>query len=168
MTTSLYQLTSDFAALADRAFSFCEEGEVPGDLCEQLDKIETDIDEKLAACCRIVRTFEVNAKAVKEEADRLARKAAAFADAAKRIKENMHATLDVVGSASRKVDAVFTVRVQNNSQPSVVVDDLALVPANFDKQREREVDKTAIRDQLKKGVPVPGCRLVQGKHLRIR
>lgn len=165
---TLYDIAAEFEALADRAFSFAEEGEVPSDLCAELDAIEAEFEDKVAACCRMIKSFDAHAAVVKREADRLADRHKALANASERLQQYVFDMMTAVGKDVCEPDELFTVRIQNNSQPSVEIEDLAAVPVNFDKQQDRVVDKTAIRDQLKKGVPVPGCRLVQGKHLRIR
>jgi hypothetical protein len=53
----------------------------------------------------------------------------------------------------------------SSSQPKLVIDDNLLVPESY-KIITFEIDKDAIKDALKKGLDVPGCRLEQSKTLR--
>lgn len=166
MIAPLYQLTAEYDALMDRVLSFTEDGEIPADLAAEMDAIEGDITAKLEACAKMVRTLDARSKMFREEAARIARNAQASDNAGTRLKAYILEHMDRMGWEKRET-GVLTIRIQDNP-PSVAVRDLDAVPHEFDRPQAREIDKTAVKDAIKRGVVVPGVELVTGKHVRIR
>lgn len=163
----LYELSAEYERILDLAYAEAVDGEIPESIANQIDVIEADIDQKLAACCRIVRNLEADAEAIKAEVARFHRKKNAAENAVESLKAYMAIHLDKMGMDSRKVDSMFTIALQN-SPAAVQVDSLDQVPTTFDKVQPRAIDITAIKDRLKKGESIPGCQLITRKHLRIR
>ncbi len=163
----LYELTAEYEAIADAAFNTAENGEISTELSQQLDAIESAIDDKLAACCRIVKNLQGIADATNSEVQRLKDKQQSANKAIERIKDYMQTSLEILGTDKRKVDDLFTLSIQA-SPPAVNVENIDQVPNEFDKEPVRVIDKTLIRVALQSGRDVPGCALVQSKHLRIR
>jgi SMC interacting uncharacterized protein involved in chromosome segregation len=163
----LYELTAEYEVIAELAFNTADNGEVNSELAEKLDAIETKIDEKLASCCRMVKNMQGIEEALKSEINRLQSKQRSAAKAVESIKDYMQTNMEQLGIDSRKVDSMFTVSIQA-SPPAVAVEDMDQVPNEFDKEPARVIDKTAIRLALQAGKQVPGCTLVQSKHLRIK
>lgn len=163
----LYELTTTYAAVLDRAYDLAEDGEIPAGIVAELDALEGDIDTKLSGCCRMVKALSAMAHANAEEAKRLTQRAKAAEHGVSQIKDYMQHNMESMGWDKRKVDELFTVALQN-SPPSVVVEDLDAVPVEFDRVQERVIDKTAIKAAIQAGKEVPGCSLIQTKHLRIR
>jgi hypothetical protein len=66
----------------------------------------------------------------------------------------------------KEVITPFGVMKLRKNPPSVVVDDIAKIPTEFQKQKiEVTVDKTAIKKAIQAGENVPGCRLEQTEKL---
>ena len=163
----LYELTSEWRRIAEIAFAEMEEGELPADLMQQLAATEGDIDAKLAACCRIVKEMDASKEAFNVEASRLKLKASRCDAHAESLKRYMKERMEACDFTKREVDSLFTVAIQNNP-PSVKVNDSESVPTSWDLPQDRKLDLKGIKDAIKSGVPVPGCEIVQGTHLRIR
>lgn len=163
----LYELTAEYEAILEQAFNTATDGEIDGEIALQLDAIEAELDKKLANCCRMVRNMQGIADSLQSEIGRLQTKQKSANRAIESIKDYMQANLEKIGIDKRKVDDLFTVSIQA-SPPAVSVDDLDAVPNEFDKEPARVIDKTLIRVALQAGREIPGCTLVQSKHLRIK
>lgn len=164
----LYELTERYREICDLAFSEVDDDGVIGqEFMALMSSLEDSIDDKLAACCRIVREMEATEAAAKAEAAMLAKKQSQAERHIDRLKAYMKVNLESLGETKRKVDDVFAVAIQANP-PAVRVADLDAVPHEFDKPQERKIDVQAIGTLLKAGSVVPGCELVRGTHLRIR
>lgn len=53
-----------------------------------------------------------------------------------------------------------------NSPPSCVIDNEAFVPSDYKVRKDPVIDKKKILEDLKLGVPVPGCHMEQGQYAR--
>ena len=163
----LYELTEQWRQIAEIAFSEMDEGELPADLMQQLATCEGDIDQKLAACCRIVKEMEASKEAFAVEASRLRLKASRCDAHGESLKRYMKEQMESCDFSKREVDSIFTVSIQK-SPPSLVVSNLDAVPTTWDVPQERRIDSRGIKDAIKAGATVPGCEVVCGTHLRIR
>lgn len=163
----LYELTEQWRQIAEIAFAEMYDGELPADLIVQLSAIEGGIDQKLAACCRIVKEMEAANSAFAAEASRLRAKASRCEAHSDSLKRYMKEQMESCDFTTREVDSIFTVSIQK-SPPSLVVNNLDAVPTTWDVQQERKIDSRGIKDAIKAGATVPGCEVVCGTHLRIR
>jgi len=164
----LYEIADKWNELADIAFSNVDEdGEMPKDIVAEMQQVEAAFDEKLSACCRIVKNLEATADACDNEMKRLRSVRDARNANSSKLKEYIKDTLEKLGEKKRQVDGLFTVSIQMNP-PSVAVLNLDEVPSEFDKVFERTLELSRIKDALKQGKNVPGVELTQGSHLRIR
>ena len=157
----LYELSGRYAALYDAAVDV--NGDVPDELFEALEGAEEALEEKVAACVRVVRNLEADREALKAEADRFAKRAKVAANAADRLKDYVLRCLQAAGVA--KVDGLIPVAVRQ-SNPAVAIADESAIPAQF-ARLERVIDRAAVLAALKRGEAVPGASLTRGTHLRI-
>lgn len=165
----LYELADKWNAVSDRLLDSIDDddGTVSPDVAAELTQVESDLREKFAACCRMIRNLEAFSEGLENEYRRLRAKADRATKRVDSLKQYVKQCLETVGEKKFVVDEVFTLAIQNNP-PSVELLNLDAVPTSYDKPQERQVSITMIRDDLKRGVDVPGVRLVQGTHLRIR
>lgn len=164
----LYDIAERWNELADIAFANVDEdGEMPKDIVAEMQRIEASFDEKLSACCRIVKNLTAMADACDAEMKRLRAVRDARIANADRLKGYMKDTLERLGERKREVDGIFTVSIQTNP-PSVAVLNMDDVPHEYDKVFERTLELSRIKEALKAGKDVPGVELTQGTHLRIR
>lgn len=101
------------------------------------------------------------AKSIKARADQLSARAAS-------LRAYLQFQLQATGHARIETDTLV-LRLQNNP-PSVVIDDEAVVPAEFKVQPPApppRPDKKLISLAFKAGVEVPGCHPESGQSLRI-
>lgn len=165
----LYELSEKWNRLSDLLLDSIDDetGIVDADIAGELQACEASLRDKFAACCRLIRNMEANEAALKEERDRLAAKAKSIGNRIDGLKRYVKETMESLGESKFVVDEIFTLAIQN-SPPAVSIENFDQVPASYDKPTERQLMLSAIRDDLKRGVEVPGAVLVQATHLRIR
>lgn len=164
--STLYELTGNYITLMD----MLDDPEVdPITLMDTLDAVEGELDEKAENYGRIIRNLEAEAKALKEEADRLSRRKRTIDNNIDSLKKRLQLSMELTGKDS--IDTpLFKFRIQKNA-PSVVVDldDLQDMPMEYLTYHEPTVNKTALKDALKAGLALEGiAHLEQSQSLRIR
>ncbi len=164
--STLYELTGNYVTLMD----MLDDPEVdPITLMDTLDAVEGELDEKAENYGRIIRNLEAEAKALKEEADRLSRRKRTIDNNIDSLKKRLQLSMELIGKDS--IDTpLFKFRIQKNA-PSVVVDldDLQDMPMEYLTYHEPTVNKTALKDALKAGLDLEGiAHLEQSQSLRIR
>lgn len=162
MSFKLYELTHSYQQVLD----LITDNEVEHEgFADTLESIEDAIEVKLNATAIIIKTLEAQAKAIKEEEDRLKKRRSALENNAKRLKVYAQDALESVGLDKVKGDT-FTLRMQNNP-PSVLLMDDKQVPDKYLVEVQPTVDKKALLEDLKNGLAIDGAELKQGRSLRI-
>lgn len=164
--STLYELTGNYVTLMD----MLDDPDVdPITLMDTLDAVEGELDEKAENYGRIIRNLEAEAKALKEEADRLSRRKKTIDNNIDSLKKRLQMAMELTNRP--KIDTpLFKFYIQKNA-PSVVVDldDLQDMPMEYLTYHEPTVNKTALKDALKAGLDLTGiAHLEQSQSLRIR
>lgn len=164
--STLYELTGEYITLMD----MLDDPEVdPITLMDTLDAVEGELDEKAENYGRIIRNLEAEAKALKEEADRLSRRKRTIDNNIDSLKKRLQMAMELTNRP--KIDTpLFKFYIQKNA-PSVVLDveDLTELPPEWLTYQEPKVNKAAIKDALKAGLDLEGiAHLEQSQSLRIR
>lgn len=153
----LYELTQEMEQLMDSE-------EVTEDA---LVAIFGDIQKKAANICQFITCLESDVEAFKAEEKRLADRRRGMENKAKQIKEYLKENMLRLGID--KINAgTFKVALQN-SPPSLVVEDVEALPAEYIDiiPARKEVNKPKLKEALKNG-KVEGAFLLQDQHIRIR
>lgn len=155
---NLYELTN----FETQLIQMLEEGE---EVADTLEAIESSVEEKLESYAKVIRTFEARATVKQLEIKRLQDSARTDEEAVKRMKRAMQDYLE--GTGKRKVETpLFKVWMQKNPASVEVVDE-SLVPKEFYKIPEPQLDKTALKNALKES-EVPGVQLKQTESIRMK
>lgn len=160
----LYELTEMY----QNVWNLIEDEDVDIETLEMaLNQIEENIELKAEGMAKLIKSIDGDIAALKEEENRLAKKRKALENKQKNIKTYLEYQL--IGMGIDKVKTpLFTVALQNNP-PSVRFIDEALIPEQYKVRTELvSIPKKLILDDIKEGIKVAGCELVQGKSLRIR
>ena len=166
MLPTLYQIAAEYRQdvekLADLDLS-------PEAVKDTLEGLSGALEAKATNIASLVRNLEVTADAMKDAETDMAKRRKALENRIKSIKEY---TLNVmvVNNLEKIETPHFKVSVAKNP-PSVDVYDINQVPAHFMRQPEPPppaLDKVAIKESLKLGEDVQGCRLSQSLSLRIK
>jgi len=134
-------------------------------IAENYDKFE----EFCEGLLKRANELESTVVSIDVEIDRLQALKAQRNARAQRFRDTVTRYMSTVG-ASEIVTDLFTIRLRKNP-PAVEVEHEALVPAEYRviKVVEKEtIDKKAIADALKNGIPVDGCKLIIRNRLEVK
>lgn len=166
--SSLFELTGQWV----HVMSMMEDSDIDEQtIRDTLESLDYEIEEKADAYARIIRNLEADIAAYKNEIERFRKKKDVAENSIKRMKENLQASMEATGKTKFKTD-LFSFNIAKNA-PAVVIDteDLSRIPEEFLKQKDPEVNKTAMKEAMIEGgiEEIPGiCHLEQGKSLRIK
>lgn len=138
-------------------------------LTDTLDSMGGELQVKAQSVACFIRNLEATAAQIKEAEAHMAARRKALENRAERVKDYLLASMMVAGL--QKVECpLFRMSVRDNP-PAVEVFQPELIPKEYMRQAPPPppaVDKTAIKEALKAGQDVPGCRLTVGKRLEIK
>ena len=157
----LYELTQQYKQLQEIADDLD-----PMVLKDTLESIEESIEDKAENTAKLIRSWEAEAKAIKEEEERLANRRKALENRASNTKAYLFEQMKIAGLDKVK-RPTLTVSIANNP-PSVEVIDPNLIPSLFMIDQDPVIDKKALLTALKNGAEIDGCAIKQGKGLRIK
>ena len=133
---------------------------------DTLDSIEDAIENKAENIAKLIRNLESDVSAYKEEEDRLKTKRQATENKVKWLKTYLEDNMKLTGKTKFK-SGMFNFSIQKNPA-SVNITDEKIIPEEFLIQQPPIVDKTSLKEILKRGIEVPGAELKQTEGLRIR
>lgn len=133
---------------------------------DTLDSIEDAIESKAENIAKLVRNLESDVSAYKEEEDRLKTKRQATENKVKWLKTYLEDNMKLTGKTKFK-SGMFNFSIQKNPANVNITDEKA-IPEEFLIQQPPKVDKTSLKEILKRGIEVPGAELKQTEGLRIR
>lgn len=152
----LYDLAEQYEMLLEMA----QEGAEGVDYDAMLDGMEGEITDKLDGYCKVIKTLEAEAEAVKAESLRLSQRKTALENQVSRLKEAMKIGMLRLNMDKHKSN-LFTVSITKPRQ-RVEVTNIDAVPSELLRVK-KEVDKTAAMELLKAGEKVHGVDLVYGE-----
>ena len=163
---SMYELSAEYAAFLD-AYDNASCDEEAAEILQSLVDIHGGLEEKADSYARLIKNVEADAKAYKDESDRLDRKAKASRNLADRLKLAMLAAMRLTGQTEIKT-SIGKWRVQNNPVSCEVVD-VDKVPMEYRIKQEDRVDKKGLIDHYKAtGELVDGVEFRQDQGIRFR
>lgn len=163
---TLYELSSGYALMLD-LYDSAETDEERQEILERMTEYDGDIAEKAEAYARIMRNKQAEAKAYREEADRLTEKRRAAEGVVDRLKCALLDAMKLVG-ATEIVTTIGKWRAQMNPW-SVEIMDAESVPEQFLIPQPAKVDRKAILDEFRKtGEIIDGVEIRQSLGIRFR
>ena len=163
---SLYELSAEYAGLLD-AYDNASCDEEAAEILQSLVDIHGGLEEKADSYARLIKNVEADAKAYKDESDRLDRKAMASRNLANRLKLAMLDAMRLTGQTEIKT-SIGKWRVQSNPVSCEVVD-VDKVPMEYRIKQEDRVDKKGLIDHYKAtGELVDGVEFRQEQGIRFR
>ena len=136
------------------------------DFKQALDEIEGTLEEKIENYVKYMKNVQGEAEVFKAEEKRMADRRKALENKADRLKEVIDETLRELNIEDIKA-GIFSIKYQKNRE-AVNVIDTSLIPVNYVISTDIKVDKSAILQDIKNGVEVPGVEITQSESLRIR
>lgn len=166
MSAHLYEIVrhrAEFERLA-------ESGELdPQVIVDTLESLDGELNDKCVSIAQFAQNIDATATAVREAGKKMLERAARLEKRAESIRNYM--LFQMQFAQVSKIECPWFVIAIRKNPPAVVIDDEAAVPEEFKTVPEPPAprpDRTKIRDALKAGEDVPGCRLVQGERLEVR
>lgn len=156
---NLYELSLSFQEVQNMDLD-------PEVMQDTLDSIEDAIENKAENIAKLIRNLESDVTAYKEEEERLKTKRQATENKVKWLKTYLEDNMKLTGKTKFK-SGMFNFSIQKNPA-SVNITDEKIIPEEFLIQQPPKVDKTSLKEILKRGIEVPGAELKQTEGLRIR
>jgi len=131
-----------------------------------MDEIGEAFEGKAENIIRFIRNLEGQADAIKAEEKHLAARRNALENKGAWLRTYLSDTMNRLNLDSVHA-GIFEAKFKLNP-PAVKIIDQAAIPAKYFIVQEPQLSKSAIKDDLKAGIAVPGAELSQGKSLSIR
>jgi len=163
---TLYEIAHDFRAAADKLADLDMDEQT---LTDTLESLSGDLEVKATNTAMFIRNIEANAAAIKEAESHMAARRKALENRAARVKDYLLANMMVAGV--QKIESPYFKLAVRENPAAVEVYEPGLIPAEFMRQPEPPppvVDKAAIKEVLKAGREVAGCKLTKGVRLEIK
>lgn len=154
----LYELTAEYDRLMDAEG---EEAETA------LAEICGSIQKKTEGICKFIANMDADVSALKAEEQRLSQRRKAIENKVESVRNYL--MMQMLEHDITKIDAGLFKLSLSATSGQVVIDDQNTLPAKYKTiVQEVKVDKTAIKDAIKRGEAVPGASIAEGYSLRIR
>ena len=154
MAAKLYEICQELDSIIQegKLFVSTETGEVFSE--EALNALKMEKEKKVENCLMVMRDYETDAEKMDSEIKRLTALKKHYATRAEWLKNYVRSCLNGEKFKGDKF------QVSYRTSKAVVFTDVALIPAEFYKERtEKEIMKAEIADVLKHGGTVPGAAL---------
>lgn len=162
--TTLFDLTGDWLRLYDMAD---DPDTDPQAFFDTMEGIEGEIEDKADGYACVIAKLNGEAKAIKEQEERLSKRRKAIEGNIKHMKDVLQDAMEETGKTKFKT-TLWSFGIQNNPASVVIdTDDMDAVPCIYVKT-VREFDKSAIKDAIKNGEDIGFAHLEQTRGLRIR
>lgn len=161
---TLYELTHAYRNIAQALEAGCDDMDELAALCDQWRDVRESLTDKLAAYVRLERNLRALAESAREEAARLAARAATYEKQRQALKETAGELLAAAGIERLRTD-IGTVYWHTSA--CVEVSDETLVPTLY-KHAVWQVHRDEIRKALQRGEDVPGIALNPRRTLAVR
>jgi len=163
---ALYKIREDY----DTALAFMDdlETEADAEAVEQLLAEITDrFEDKAAAVCAKRASFEAEADICDNEVKRLTARADALRNKGKALKDYLEMNMRRMNLPAVRA-GVFTAKFQKNPPAVDIAPGTTLPEKYLTPPPPPAPNKKLIGDDLKAGIEIPGCALIQKESLRIR
>ncbi len=158
---NLYELTGKYKQLVEM-----EEEMDPTLFHDTLDSLEDAIEYKAENIAMIIQQFKADAKNLKEEEQRFAKRRQAIENKIGNLQEYLYNNMKEVGADKIKSPR-FTIYIQKNPM-SVNITNEALIPDEYFIPQEPKLDKKSLKEDMQLHGEIPGAELVQSEGVRVR
>lgn len=163
---TLYELTADFVEGLN-AYDAAETDEERADIANWLVGIKGDLDAKADAYARIIKNKQAEAKALKDEAERLTAKRKAAESLVERLKAALLDTMQETG-IEQIGTSIGKWSLQYNTVSCEVIN-AEMVPARFVIPQPDKIDRAAlIKEYNRTGEIIDGVEFHKKKGIRFR
>jgi hypothetical protein len=164
MRISIYQIEQSYNQLAEELID--NGGELTPELSEALAITEEQLQNKSVAYSFVIKQIDSEVDIIDAEIKRLQAMKKTRENASERLKANIKHAMELFN-----IDEIKTPLVKINFRKSeaVEVDDVNQLPAPYKVVKVTEqADKMAIKEAIKNGADIIGCRIVANRNLQIK
>ncbi|HHQ0469918.1 TPA: siphovirus Gp157 family protein [Listeria innocua] len=134
-------------------------------LKETLESIDDELETKAENVAFVIKELEGQSLILEKETKRLAERKNTINNNVKRLKQSLFDAMITANKQKIKTN-LFTLDIRKNP-PSIIVEDESKL-LNYLIEQPKKIDKTKLGDDLKKGIEVPGAKIIQTERLQIR
>lgn len=163
--TQLFLLSAEYKAAADKLADLDLDEQT---IADTLEGLAGELETKARNVAAFARNLEATAASIKDAEAQMAARRKAIENRAAGLRRYLLTSMQHAGIS--KIESAHFVLAIKNNPPAVEIFDQLQVPAEYMKTPPPPPptpDKTAIKEAIKHGTEVPGCRLVQGQRLDI-
>ncbi|HAA8955423.1 TPA_asm: siphovirus Gp157 family protein [Listeria monocytogenes] len=158
--TTLYSIQDKYQQLLNLA-----EQLDPELLKDTLESIDDELETKAENVAFVIKELEGQSLILEKETKRLAERKNTINNNVKRLKQSLFDAMITANKQKIKTN-LFTLDIRKNP-PSIIVEDESKL-LNYLIEQPKKLDKTKLGDDLKKGIEVPGAKIIQTERLQIR
>ena len=160
---NLYEIDANIQAIIENGFAVDEDGVITFDESD-LDGLQEKLETKLENIALYIKNLEADVIAFKDEEKALEGRRKAKENKADRLKAYLQGYLEQTEKGKFETPRVLA----KITKGEAVEVDLNKLPKEYVTVKEEiKPDKTAIKQALKSGKVIEGCRLVQSKNVKI-
>lgn len=163
---NIYELTDDYL----RILELMEDPELdPQLLADTMEAVKGNYEDKIDGYAYVRQSIKDEIRTIEDAIKRLQEKKTARENNIKRLESVIYQSMKATGN--KKINtAVHTVWIHKNPESVVMdVDDWKSVPEEYLRQKDPEINKTAIKEALKAGADLSGiAHLEQTEGVRFR
>ncbi|EOE5373622.1 siphovirus Gp157 family protein [Listeria monocytogenes] len=134
-------------------------------LKDTLESIDDELETKAENVAFVIKELEGQSLVLETETKRLAERKNTINNNVKRLKQSLFDAMITAKKQKIKTN-LFTLDIRKNPHSVFVEDESKLI--NYLVEQPKKLDKTKLKDDLKKGIDVPGAVLVQTERLQIK
>ncbi len=134
-------------------------------LKDTLESIDDELETKAENVAFVIKELEGQSLVLETETKRLAERKNTINNNVKRLKQSLFDAMITAKKQKIKTN-LFTLDIRKNP-PSIIVEDESKL-LNYLIEQPKKIDKTKLGDDLKKGIEVPGAKIIQTERLQIR
>ena len=161
---TIYELTSDYECKLNQLGELLIDGEiVTNEQAIELLDLQNNINDKVVNIGKFVKNLDASSDAIAKEVARLTAKKRGIDNHVRALKDASVAAMTLLG-VDKVRDDVMPVRLQNNSQYSVTVDNIDCLPDKY-LSVVVSANKRAILED-KDSLDIKGVTITKGQHIR--
>lgn len=160
---TLYELTDNFRQVLEMAQDPNIDEQA---IIDTLEAIGGEIEYKADGYAKVIKELDADSEKLTAEITRLTERKKTLQNNIKKMKEWLTNAMIMTGKTKFKTD-LFSFSVDKNP-PALVIDNSAIIPAEYYVEQEPKLDNGKIKEELKNGVQLDFAHLEQGEGVRIK
>lgn len=152
---NLYEIDAEILGCVD-----AETGEIFD--MDKFEELELERDTKVENICLWIKNLKAEAEALKAEKDAFAARLKSTENKMESLKRYMSGYLDGAPFESAKVKVSF------RKSESVEIEEGTIIPDEYLRFKEPEVNKTELKKAIKAGLQIHGVRINENKNIQIK